>query len=136
MAVITTDQAEELNDEGISILDVRTPEEFSDGHIPGALNIPVALKQEQGMIPNQDFVTVVEQHLQKDKPLVVYCKAGGRSARATAQLQSAGFIEVLDMNAGWEGGRDPFGEPLLGWSAEGREVETDALPEQLYETLK
>ncbi len=136
MATITTDAAEELIDEGTPVLDVRTPEEFADGHIPGAKNIPFALAGDGGMVPNASFEAEVSAHFEKDAPLVLHCKAGGRSAKAALILQNAGFKEVFDMKAGWSGSRDEFGSPIMGWQAEGREVELDAEAEQVWQNLK
>ena len=136
MATITTDEAEQLIDDGTLVLDVRTPEEFSDGHIPGAKNIPFALKGTAGMVANAEFTAQVSAHFAKDAPLVIHCKAGGRSAKAAHLLTAAGFTEILDMNAGWSGSKDAFGATILGWQAEGREVELDAEAEQLWQNLQ
>ncbi|MNK61201.1 Thiosulfate sulfurtransferase PspE precursor [compost metagenome] len=71
---------------GAQVLDVRTPAEYQAGAYPGARNIPVqALGSRLG-------------ELRKDKPIVVYCAAGGRAATATSMLKQAGFSEVV--NAG------------------------------------
>lgn len=71
---------------GASIVDVRTPEEFRGGGYPGAVNIPLqVLAARLGEIP-------------KDRPVVLYCASGGRSALAARQLQKAGFPDVT--NAG------------------------------------
>ena len=71
---------------GAKIVDVRTPDEFRDGAYPGAVNIPVqSLGARMGEIP-------------KDKPVVVYCASGGRSATAARMLLQAGYTDVV--NAG------------------------------------
>jgi rhodanese-related sulfurtransferase len=85
-----------------------------------------------GMRPNEDFAPIVAASFEKGDKLIVACKAGGRSARAAAALEAAGFTQVLDMTAGWMGRRDAFGEVTPGWQAEGREVEMDAEEEQTY----
>ena len=123
-------------DDGTLVLDVRTPEEFSDGHIPGAKNIPFALSSGGSMVAKPDFQTQVEAHLEKDAALIVHCKAGGRSAKAAHLLSAAGFQELLDMKAGWSGAKDAFGATLMGWQAEGREIEVEAEAEQLWQNLK
>lgn len=70
--------------EGGALIDVRTPEEFSGKHLDGAKNIPIdELSARLGEIP-------------KDKPVVVYCHSGGRSAAAAKMLRSAGY-DVLDI---------------------------------------
>lgn len=68
---------------GATILDVRTPGEFGQGHVRDALNIPVdELAGRLGDVP--------------EGPVVVYCRSGMRSRRARAMLEGAGH-EVLDM---------------------------------------
>ncbi|MCS7088689.1 MAG: rhodanese-like domain-containing protein [Thermoflexales bacterium] len=67
------------------LIDVRTPEEFRMGHIPGAKNIDVQ---------------VIGQRLKdipQDKPVVLYCRSGSRSAIAASILRSAGYTEVYDL---------------------------------------
>lgn len=59
------------------LLDVRTEEEFSEGHIRGAINIPLD--------------RLAETELAKNKKLFVYCHSGARSGRAVAYLQSQGY---------------------------------------------
>ncbi|HET8540007.1 MAG TPA: rhodanese-like domain-containing protein [Anaeromyxobacter sp.] len=71
---------------GATVLDVRTPREYAGGAYPGALNIPLqSLAQRLGEIP-------------KERPVVVYCASGLRSASAARLLARAGFRDVV--NAG------------------------------------
>lgn len=71
---------------GAFLLDVRTPGEFSQGHIDGAVNIPVAeLSERLQELPN------------RDSNIVVYCKSGGRSGRAQQLLEKSGFKNVLNL---------------------------------------
>jgi len=64
---------------GATLLDVRTPGEWASGHIDGAVLIPVSeLRGRMGEIP-------------RDRPVVVYCASGVRSAQATALLRAAGY---------------------------------------------
>ena len=72
---------------GAAIIDVRSPDEFADGAYPKAKNIPV------NSLPNR--ITEVGP---KDKPVVVYCASGGRSAVAAQILKANGFTDVT--NAG------------------------------------
>ena len=81
-------KARELVAKGSWLLDVRTPAEFSAGHIDGALNIPLdALEQRMGELEP------------RDRPIVVYCRSGSRSAGATQLLKRAGFAQVFDLGA-------------------------------------
>lgn len=75
----------ELVRKGALLLDVRTPEEFAENHIPGAINIPVQVLHER-----------VEELGSRERKVVVYCRSGARSARAAGMLRSAGY-EVLDI---------------------------------------
>lgn len=76
------------------ILDVRSPEEYAEGHVPGAINIP----------HNQLGSRLAEIGSYKDKEIVLYCAVGGRAAKAANTLRAAGFSKLLhldgDMN-GW-----------------------------------
>lgn len=136
MPTITTDEAEALLDDGVPFIDVRTVEEFQDGHVPGAINIPISLGTPGGMQPNLNFNSVVEAHFEKTEPLIIACKAGGRSAQAARALEASGFTKVLDMTAGFIGKKDAFGETIPGWQAEGREIEIETEEEQTYEARK
>lgn len=72
-------EAHQLVTAGAVLLDVRTPAEFSSGHVDGARNVPVdELAQRMAEVP-------------RDKVVVVYCRSGARSARAVAMLRRAGY---------------------------------------------
>lgn len=89
----------------VNVLDVREPAEFSGplGHIRGATLVPLGeLAAKAGDLP-------------KDKPIVAVCRAGSRSAHATAILQKAGIADVANLPGG-----------MLRWRAEGRAVEGGA----------
>ena len=82
------------------ILDVRTKEEYDSGHLDYALLIPVdELKTRYG-------------ELAKNKPIIVYCRSGRRSAKAAALLISKGFSTVYDMTGG-----------IDAWTSKGYPVE-------------
>ncbi len=71
---------------GALLLDVRSPEEYAQGHIPGSVNLPLAaIADARERIPN------------KDTPLFVYCLSGARSRAAASALASMGFTGVVDM---------------------------------------
>lgn len=80
------------SDENVQILDVRTATEFEAGSIPNAMNINVL---------TEDFTEAVANRLDKDKPVMVYCKVGGRSARAAKILEGLGFQEIYDLEGGY-----------------------------------
>lgn len=70
---------------GALVVDVRTPEEFKTGHLPGAVNIPVA-----------DVEARIAEFGDKTKPVVVYCRSGNRSGRAKLMLEKAGYTDVVN----------------------------------------
>ncbi|MBX3238335.1 MAG: thioredoxin [Chitinophagaceae bacterium] len=77
------------------VVDVRTPEEFQTGFIEGARNIDI---YDAGFLQQL-------QSLDRNLPVMVYCKGGGRSADAARQLEKMGFKEVYDLAGGimlWE----------------------------------
>ena len=75
---------------GIIILDVHTPEEFSEGHLQDAKNADILSK---------DFATQLGV-LEKSKPILVHCQAGGRSTRSLAILEKQGFTTVYHLDGG------------------------------------
>lgn len=71
---------------GYIILDVRTPEEFSDKHIPGAINIP-----------NETIGTEEIPELpDKEQLILVYCRSGNRSKQASEKLAALGYTHVVE----------------------------------------
>lgn len=76
---------------GTVIIDVRTPEEFNSGHVQGALNIPVE---------SSDFATQVAA-LDPTTTYAIYCRSGNRSAVATAQMGTMGYMHLYDLEGGF-----------------------------------
>ncbi|HET9958519.1 MAG TPA: rhodanese-like domain-containing protein [Polyangiaceae bacterium] len=133
---VTPEQAHELMQQGATYVDVRSEQEFEQGHPPGSLNIPIAHQRAGGMAPNPEFLKVMQALFATDANLVLGCKAGGRSRRAAELLQQAGYVSLSDMSAGWDGSRDAFGRPLPGWHHRSLPVETGQPEGQRYEDLK
>ena len=79
----------------VQLVDVRTAQEFAEGHLDGALNVDV--KQ-------ADFLSEAQSLLDAARPVYVYCRSGRRSADAAGQLAKAGY-KVVDMSGG-----------ILGWT--------------------
>ena len=69
----------------VVVLDVRTADEFNEGHIENALNID---------INQSNFLEKVKETLHKDKTIAVYCRSGRRSAKAAERLSSEGYKAV------------------------------------------
>ncbi|MEY2800012.1 MAG: hypothetical protein RI934_1000 [Bacteroidota bacterium] len=74
------------------LIDVRTPQEFSEGHLDGAKNIDIT---------SENFEAEIEK-IDKNQALFVYCAIGVRSGRAAAFLRKKGFKNVIDLNGGYE----------------------------------
>ncbi|MEZ4361808.1 MAG: rhodanese-like domain-containing protein [Kofleriaceae bacterium] len=89
------DEALALFDNGAPVIDVRTKEEWDDGHLPQATLIPI--QEFDGRI--SEVADLVGGD--KTKPVVVVCRSGNRAAKAKAALEAAGFTHVV--NGGrWE----------------------------------
>lgn len=90
---ISADQMlEAIENESIQLVDVRTEEEYRSGRIKNAQNI---------CITGDDFIAKAEK-LDKNKPVYLYCKVGGRSAKAAEVLKEMGFKIIYDMTGGME----------------------------------
>jgi phage shock protein E len=95
-------EAQQIVEQGDSvILDVRTPEEFAAGHLPGAVNINVEAS---------DFTDRVAG-LDESAETLVYCRTGNRSGVATDEMADLGFTDMSDLQGGIE-----------AWTAQGGEV--------------
>jgi rhodanese-related sulfurtransferase len=133
---VTPPEAQALLGEGWVYLDVRSIPEFDDGHPPGAANVPLLHFQGGRMVPNPDFAAVVAANFPKDAKIVVGCKAGGRSLRAAAMLEAAGYTNVIDMQGGFHGERDGLGRlSCAGWAESKLPVEAAAAPDKTYAEL-
>ena len=93
--------AREQIEGGALLLDVREPEEWQAGHVPGALHIPMG------------EVTEARDRLPTDRPILAICRSGGRSARVTAALVSWGF-DAANVAGG-----------MQAWAGSGFDVVTD-----------
>ncbi|MEX0733930.1 MAG: rhodanese-like domain-containing protein [Steroidobacteraceae bacterium] len=88
-------------DQSLVVLDVRTPAEYAEGHIPGALNIP----------HTELAARIVELSDARSRDIVVYCRSGNRTAQALKVLGDAGFTRLFHLKGDY-----------LRWSAENRPV--------------
>ncbi len=98
-------------------LDVRTENEFAQGHPEGAVNVPVVYFLGPGRVTlNEEFLDVVEKCFAKNQTIVVGCLAGPRSERACQLMAEAGFTNLVNMRGGFGGARGPSGEVIVkGW---------------------
>lgn len=90
------------DDNSHQLIDVRTVDEFKEGHLKNAQNICVT---------DGDFEENVAK-LDKDQPVYLYCRSGKRSAKAAEILKDLGFKEIYDMDGG-----------ILNWKSENLEIE-------------
>lgn len=133
---VSPQEAKTLEGEGFTHVDVRTPAEWAAGHPAGAPNVPWAFSGAGGMTPNPDFLPTMVAIFGKDAKLVLGCRSGARSLKAATALVDAGFTQVVDQRAGFEGPKDAFGATIeKGWAAEGLPVETTT-PGQSWDELK
>lgn len=100
--IYTAELPEKLRS-GASLYDVREPEEYLEGHIPGAINLPLSV-----LVGREHEVT---------RPAVLVCLSGGRSAQAAHHLSRLGQGEVMNLVGG-----------TLGWMREGREMSQGPQP--------
>lgn len=89
-----------------TLLDIRTPEEFSTGHIEKAVNLNFYASNFDKQVADLD----------KSKPLYVYCQRGGRSKSAVAKLQKNGFKQVFELEGG-----------IANWKEEGKKLESETI---------
>lgn len=83
--------AKTISDTSVVLLDVRTPLEYAEGHIPGAILIDAT---------QTDFVLKAKQQLSPYNTVALYCRSGRRSKQAAAQLAAEGF-KVIELNMGY-----------------------------------
>jgi rhodanese-related sulfurtransferase len=117
-------------------VDVRTEEEFAQGHPAGAINLPVVfLKPGAAPQPNESFLDVAQKVLPRDRKLVVGCMAGGRSQRACELLEQVGYSDLTNVRGGFGGARDASGAVVVvGWRDAGLPVSRD-LSDSSYRAL-
>jgi rhodanese-related sulfurtransferase len=99
---IKVDQVDELKAQGYIIIDVRTAEEFSEGHIQDAILINIY---------DPNFKTKIGE-LDKNGKYLMFCRSGSRSGKAALQMTQMGFKDVLNISGGiiaWQ----RAGKPLV-----------------------
>jgi len=102
--VISPEEMQNLLElEDVQIVDVRTPEEYQDGFIQNSQNIDF----------NSPSFDEDITKLDKTKPVILYCKSGGRSAKCTKKLKAAGFVKIYDLDGG-----------ITKWKFKGLELKT------------
>src|SRR2546423_10797703 len=95
------------NTNGLQLIDVRSPDEWSHGHLPGSIHIPLAA------LPDR------LDEIDPSRPVVLQCRGGGRSSIASSLLMSRGLTNVANLKGGYD-----------GWVAEGLPTELPAESER------
>jgi rhodanese-related sulfurtransferase len=135
---VTPAEALQLLEEGEShrYVDVRSIPEFQNGHPKGSFNVPVMHREAAGMVPNPDFLTVMQVHFDQDTPLLIGCQSGVRSVRAAEALVASGFTQVTNVTGGFGGVKDQMGTVVVkGWFEEGLPVDYGDPDERSYAAL-
>ena len=100
---LTSGQFEMLiQDKNVQLLDVRTPAEYSEGHIPASINLNAM---------DENFASHIDDALSKEFPVAIYCRSGKRSRKAAHLLTKKGFV-VYNLDKG-----------INNWKEEGRDIE-------------
>ena len=89
-----------------TLVDVRTPKEFAEGHLVGAINVDWK---------NENFVNEITA-VDKSNPVLVYCRSGMRSAAAAEKMRELGFVKVYDLAGGilqWKKDKMPVVKPVV-----------------------
>lgn len=92
------------SDPSTLVIDVRTVEEFAEGHVPGAINIPLASVPES-----------LDAFGEKHTSIVMYCRSGRRAAEALEMLSNAGFNKLYHLDG-----------DIMGWEEAGKALEFPA----------
>ena len=100
--LVTVEEFKELDAlRDVQLLDIRTPEEYKSGYIEGYRNMDYL----------SDTFKEEMETLDKSKPIVIYCRSGGRSGRCANLMLEIGFKEIYDLEGG-----------IIQWKAENNPV--------------
>ncbi len=90
----------------VQLIDVRTPEEYAQGHLKNAVNLNYN---------SDDFEKQIAK-LDKTRPVMLYCLSGGRSGKAAGKMEDMGFAEVYNMDGG-----------IMKWNSAGKPLENGSV---------
>ena len=105
---VSLEATEMLMREADAVIDVREPDEYQAGHIPGAINIPRGLLEFR--LSNSPELAA------RDLNLMLYCKTSGRAALAARSLADMGYLQVRSIQGGydaWQEAGKPIARPTL-----------------------
>jgi len=120
-------------------LDVRSVQEFSEGHPRFARNIPLLHHDPHSgkLVRNLDFLKVVQANFPPSTPILLGCFSGDRSLKAAEILERAGYRSVVNVRCGFGGSRDNLGRVAdPGWAALGLPVDQEKRPGESYDSLR
>ena len=89
---ISIDKLEDMKDKGAIIVDVRSPQEYKEGHIKNSISIPEYELKERAKKELND----------KNQNIILYCSTGNRSRRAKKILEKMGYNKVFNLENGWQ----------------------------------
>lgn len=137
---LSATDARDQQQKGATIVDVRSTDEYHTGHPAGAVNVPLMEPDEETgqMMPNPDFVRVMQANFAPEAPILLTCQSGGRSARAARMLETFGFSNVANVLGGFKGKRDPLDGRTIdpGWHECGLPSDTAPAPGGSYAELQ
>ena len=107
--ISVNDFESKLSNTNAQLIDVRTPEEYAQGHLKNAVNINYN---------SDDFEKQIAK-LDKSRPVLVYCLSGGRSGKAASKMQDMGFAAVYNMEGG-----------IMKWNGAGKPLDNGSAPEK------
>ncbi len=87
---ITLEEMQKLIKNGAIVIDVRSMQEYNEGHVDGAI-----------LIPEYEIAQKIENKVGKDEQIVLYCSSGNRSRRAKKKLEEMGYKNVYNLKDGW-----------------------------------
>jgi rhodanese-related sulfurtransferase len=136
---VSVSEARALQAQGATYVDVRSTEEYNQGHPAGAVHVPLFdLDEDTGqMTPNPDFVRVVSANYTPEHALLLGCQVGSRSLRAAEILESFGFSNVANVRGGFGGAYDRMTGRVVdaGWVQAGLPVDDSPPPGGAYQDL-
>jgi rhodanese-related sulfurtransferase len=96
--------AHHAQQQGATYIDVRSTAEYAESHPAGAINVPLLEHDEDTgqLMPNPDFVRVMKTNFAPDAALLIGCRSGARSARASQILETFGFTNLTNVLAGFD----------------------------------
>ncbi len=109
ITVIDSSRIEQARDENIPLIDVRPAIMYEQGHIPGALNVPLVNPEDGSMIPDESLIAAIKKAgVKPDDDVVLYCQTGLHAGLAADTLAKEGFTDI-----------ELYSGSMNDWSAQG-----------------